>query len=770
MYLGKTLAGFSAAILIACFSTSYAAPGSWPLKGEIDLSSGFGDYRSGRFHAGLDLRTGGAPGKEMFSPVDGYISRIRMSYTGYGKGLYLTGNDGYLYVFGHLQGFNPTLEKLVRGRQMEAKRYYVEIDLPPDSVKFKRGDLLGYTGQTGAGAPHLHFEKRTMGNVPLNPLTHGFPLKEKVRPVFTRIGFQLTDDHSLLSDGTRKMFLEAKPAGKSGGYRLDTVLYFNAPFGVLADCYDRMRDGGMRQAVYTLQLYIDQTLYYQVVMDSSDYSTTDAANLVYDFSEATDGEPRVRRLFHQVGNEFAGSLKFGAHLGIVGNDDNLSFGKHAVRVLAEDAFGNRSETNFSFIWGPPGDLYALDSAKAISDTAMQYHFTATDAALNLPIDSIEVYMNRGVRWGVPPTIKVRRIDRTRIVADAIGYDQRQLVFRLVYTTKEKCRMWDLPFNGVMHRGIFPPAVSHELVEDGMIVRGELTGRVAYQAEIELYHRDSLLGTERMSRFFNMDKYAVFVPSRPQYDAIDRIVFRFKSELPSTPGIEDGLTIVRVGQRDSVRIAVDTLFEVNADMADFYAPRLVELKRTKIVNRSALKMASDHYELIPEDVLVKGLLDLTFRTIPSGYKEKQLGLCWLDKQENRWVWVQSKVDTPTVLNGTTRGGGSFGAIFDFDPPTIAGLNVAAQQTIRDLSPKFTFKLTDDLSGIEDDRSIVIKLDGQWQIPEYDPEAGVCQVVPDGPMKVGEHHLSIEIVDRAGNQAQQYLKFKIAAPLPPKQKRP
>ncbi|MCM2272814.1 MAG: hypothetical protein NDJ18_09715, partial [candidate division Zixibacteria bacterium] len=43
-------------------TTTYTAPAAWPLKGEIDLSSGFGDYRSGRFHAGLDLRTGGVPG------------------------------------------------------------------------------------------------------------------------------------------------------------------------------------------------------------------------------------------------------------------------------------------------------------------------------------------------------------------------------------------------------------------------------------------------------------------------------------------------------------------------------------------------------------------------------------------------------------------------------------------------------------------------------------------------------------------------------------
>lgn len=764
------IAVLSAICLAISITTGYAASAAWPLKGEIDLSSGFGDYRSGRFHAGLDLRTGGVPGKELFAPVSGYVSRIRMSYTGYGKGLYFVGSDGYLYVFGHLQGLNAQLEKLTRARQVEAKRYFVDLEFPSDSLPFKQGEHLAFTGQTGAGAPHLHFEKRTLGNIPLNPLTHGFTLKDKIKPSITRVGFQLTDDHSLLSDGTRKMFLDARPGGKAGGFRLDTVLYFNSPFGILADCYDRMRDGGMRQAIHKLQLLVNQKLYYQVILDSSDYATTDAANLVYDHSEALDGEPRVRRLFHQIGNEFAGSQKFGAHLGIIGNDDSLSFGKHTVRILAEDASGNKTEAAFDFIWGPSGDLYSFDSTRVTSDTTAEYHFTASDAALSFNIDSISVQLNRGLRWAKPSSVKLSRLDERRLVAHITGFDQHQLVLRLDYITKEKCRIWDNPFNGLLQRGIIAPVVSHELTEDGIIVRGELTGRVGFDGEVDLYFRDSLLGTERTTRYFNMNHYAALIPPRPEYERIDRISFRFRSELPTTPGVEDSLMIVQIGRQDSVRIAVDTLFEVEVDRADLYAPRFVEIKGSRIVNQEALKLGSDHYQLLPEDLLVKSNLDLRYTTVVTGTRDRQVGLCWLDKKADKWVWVQEENDLAGRLRGETRGGGSFAAVFDYDPPTISGLSVAAQQTIRDLSPKFAFNLTDDLSGIEDDRSILIKLDGKWQIPEYDPEAGVCQFAPDGPLTIGEHHLSIEIKDRAGNEAQQYLKFKIAAPRAPRPKRP
>ncbi|MCH7879578.1 MAG: hypothetical protein IH914_09735, partial [candidate division Zixibacteria bacterium] len=69
----------------------------WPLPSRTDFSSGFGDFRPGRFHYGIDLRTGGKP-LAVVAPVSGYISQARVSYFGYGKGLYLHGDNGYTYV------------------------------------------------------------------------------------------------------------------------------------------------------------------------------------------------------------------------------------------------------------------------------------------------------------------------------------------------------------------------------------------------------------------------------------------------------------------------------------------------------------------------------------------------------------------------------------------------------------------------------------------------------------------------------------------------
>ncbi len=99
----------------------------------------------------------------------------------------------------------------------------------------------------------------------------------------------MTDDSSLFDDGTRKMFFEVMPSKKADRYTLDTVLFFHHPFGVLVDCFDRMRADGMKQAVYKLSMYIDDRLFYEVVFDSLDFATTEAVKLEYDYLEAVEG-------------------------------------------------------------------------------------------------------------------------------------------------------------------------------------------------------------------------------------------------------------------------------------------------------------------------------------------------------------------------------------------------------------------------------------------------------------------------------------------------
>ena len=106
-------------------------------------------YKIRKFHYGMDFT---APtGTEIYSTGDGTISEIKKSKRGYGNKIVVDHGYGYKTLYAHLSGFN------VRKGQ-----------------KVKRGDVIGYVGNTGTStAPHLHYEVILNGEKQ-NPVNYYF--------------------------------------------------------------------------------------------------------------------------------------------------------------------------------------------------------------------------------------------------------------------------------------------------------------------------------------------------------------------------------------------------------------------------------------------------------------------------------------------------------------------------------------------------------------------------------------------------------------------
>ena len=57
----------------------------FPLKGKIALNGNYGEVRPNHFHAGIDFKTHYVNHLPIYAVADGYVSRIKISTTGYGK-------------------------------------------------------------------------------------------------------------------------------------------------------------------------------------------------------------------------------------------------------------------------------------------------------------------------------------------------------------------------------------------------------------------------------------------------------------------------------------------------------------------------------------------------------------------------------------------------------------------------------------------------------------------------------------------------------------
>ncbi|MEO6463084.1 MAG: M23 family metallopeptidase, partial [Candidatus Eisenbacteria bacterium] len=145
------------------------------------LTGSFGEHRNSHIHAGLDFSTGGQVGRPVLAPAAGSIARVRTSGAGYGRSVYIQATDGRLLVLAHLEAFDEPLASYVAAVQDSSGQY--EQDLWPEGGRFqvRPGQRLGWSGRSGTGTPHLHFEIRR-GDMALNPMRAGLDVPDAAAP------------------------------------------------------------------------------------------------------------------------------------------------------------------------------------------------------------------------------------------------------------------------------------------------------------------------------------------------------------------------------------------------------------------------------------------------------------------------------------------------------------------------------------------------------------------------------------------------------------
>jgi hypothetical protein len=202
-----------AAARAGAFSPPLARP---PLDPPLAITGGFGEFRIGHFHAGVDLGTGARVGKPVFAPLAGHVERVRASGVGYGRSVYIRADDGRLIQLGHLDAFVEPIASYVAAVQESTGQY--EQDLWPEASRFRvrAGQRIAWSGQSGAGGPHLHFEIRR-GDMALNPLRAGLALADTRPPSLASLTLEPLDDTSFVERG-------AAPYGVALGARAETLV------------------------------------------------------------------------------------------------------------------------------------------------------------------------------------------------------------------------------------------------------------------------------------------------------------------------------------------------------------------------------------------------------------------------------------------------------------------------------------------------------------------------------------------------------------------
>lgn len=307
-----------------------------PVNYDAFIVGNFGELRSNHFHTGLDIRTGGIEGKEIFSSAAGYVSRINVSEYGYGNALYVTHPNGYTTVYAHLQRFSKDIQFYVRKHQYAKHSFEVELYPEKGLIQVQQGDLIAYSGNSGgSGGPHLHFEiRKTNTSEPVNPLLFGIPIADNLAPEILKLYIYQLDKAYREHEGIYP-FTGINSTRNTLPGRKITIRLPQGKYAMGAYMKDYFRAHTDNLGVNYFGILADDKLIFDCQIDKIDFSTTRYINAHMDFCVSKTENLKAAKLFKDDGNRLD-FYQFESDKGAFILKDSI-----ALKIYAMDCTGRR---------------------------------------------------------------------------------------------------------------------------------------------------------------------------------------------------------------------------------------------------------------------------------------------------------------------------------------------------------------------------------------------------------------------------------------------
>ena len=357
--------------LTVCFAaySQTQSPFIFPLKGKIVLNGNYGEVRPNHFHAGIDFRTHYVNHLPIYAVADGYVSRIKISTTGYGKVLYVTHPNGLVSVYGHEYAFADKIKQYVENAQEIAEVFEIELFPKPTELPVKQGDVIGYTGNTGSSeGPHLHFEIRDeKTEVPYNPLRF-LKIDDVVAPKIKRVALY----SKAYGTPIIEKLISIPPKN-------DTIVVdYEMALGI--ECFDYEQIGGNKNNIYKAEIYVDDKLFYQHVLDSIPFDLARYVNAYADYEMKKDKGIIIQKLWKEKNNDLP-LYKLINDDGFISLKDN-NF--HKIKIVVYDFYNQKDEIKFC-VKLVKGVGYARIKPK--QNCLEKYIMQAEDFSIELPAKS-----------------------------------------------------------------------------------------------------------------------------------------------------------------------------------------------------------------------------------------------------------------------------------------------------------------------------------------------------------------------------------------------
>jgi len=717
----------------------------WPIDYYKIISSTFGEPRSGRFHYGVDFKSGGITGKKVYTIGDGYISRIRTSPFGYGKALYIKLDSGKTALYGHLSKYLPEIEDRLFLLRIQQQSYDVDWWPESDEFRVKKGQVIAYSGDTGSGAPHLHLEIRDENNQPLNPMNQGLNVHDTIPPYINSVVLIPLDNKSTVNGLPVAQWHDLSSPDT-------TPFYLSGRIGVAVSTWDSINDSKNILAVYQISLAVDSTIVFSKHYDKLSYSFNVFENLDYLSGKFYGGNGSLSALFRRTGN----LVNFYENNGILTDNNPESITHHNLTINARDYSNNQVNCTLPIAFGErPAFLYCgyngdseiriagrHDSGilnhlefwnqKDDSEWELEQIYTVAGKQIDINVEAPRsqskyrfILVAQDSTKSLPATLKFQPENNSVDNSTELNISTFILHDRIVVRVNSNYLLASIPTvqvenNGIMGYHILCPVPEGET---SWITSIALPQSVENHMLIKAFAYDRSL-----KQVWN--KYAI------------------------------DFTVLRASSNNSIH-SPDSLLTLHVPPGALYrsTPAMVQIESAESSN--GLKKVSKGYLVTLGDEPLRDsfLANLTVESNPT----EKTALFIKNGNENtnnnnKWHFVSNERKGRT-FTGNINNTGCLAVFEDIKPPTVIPALPEPGSTVTSRRPLLRAKVRDNGSGIEGSHSIVMSIDNIPIYGEYDYEAHHVSYRLHDPLRIGTHTVKVTVTDRVDNSNTREWKFRI-----------
>jgi len=704
---------------LCLFSQDYL----WPTNASNTITAFFAEERPRRYHAGIDIRTYGKVGFETYAIEDGYVEKIKIDYKGYGKTLYLRLDDGNLAVYAHLDKFNPEIDNIINIIKNDNNKQVFEHRFEKQEINVNRGEIIGYTGDTGTiSGPHLHFEIRDKNNISLNPFLNFYELEDDIAPIPQKLAFIPKTKETKIENFSDIAIYNITKNNKSEYYISDTISVIG-DFGISLSILDKVNKQPFSFGLYNLELYIDGEMKYKVEYNEHNFSD---GNLVL--------EERNYHLKRTYQEKFYNLYNSTPNLSFIDKRSwpqyKLEPGIHNMTIKAKDI-----NENSVIIFGTIISIQNEEIIHNLTETNDSIIFLFDDKInqRNYKLDICNKYDGS--------IFKTININNNKISINKVSLKEPFTVINLSGKS----------FNGLNTERYYYQS-KNKLTK---AIEGKFNIKTFTHGALIQFKENEFLNNSAIINIIKKDTILSYKTNRISQNIISSEIINFNDFNNAIKLEVKYETIPEMSIKEDIYSSV------------FYPNKGLYLKKdnfivdniSNFINDSMLVFVSEYeqtdddlnflssaYSLGPKTLIFKKELNIHFE---YESQEKGVGIYYYDEKNNLWNYLETDYNnkrySTSVLSNEI-----FSLIKDINPPLIKNLipNINSTYKFQDLE-KLSFIIEDDLSGISNINNILIKIDNEPILFEYNSYRNEVFYFFEEDLLEGSHLIEIQVKDNVGN---------------------